>query len=593
MSRRVLLAGAVGLAGLGAAMVGWYASGPAASPAPEPLFEAPRKGTGTPRSPIRFVSATGRGVEFRHRPHPSAKKYMPETTGSGVAVVDVNRDGAPDLVFVNGGDLASSDPTTRPADARNRLYLNDGAGRFRDRTDAWNLPSRGYGMGVAAGDYNNDGWIDLYLTGLAGAAMLLKNTGERFVEVTSKAGVGTTGWSTSAGFLDMEGDGDLDLYVARYVRYGLEKTIGCYRGNELAYCTPALYEGLPDRLYRNDADGAFTEVGADAGLPASPANGLAVGIGDVNRDGHADIYVANDLTPNHLLIGRGDGTFDSRGELAGVAYGEHGTEQAGMGVAFADVNDDGRTDIACTNFQGETTNLYVQETQLFFHDRSAELGIGQTARARLSFGVELLDADNDTDEDLAVANGHIQSVVGTYSDTTTYPQRNSLYENRGGRFADVSSAAGAPFTERRVSRGLAVGELDGDGRLDLVVNNNGGRGRVALNRTKDAGGFVNLWLEAAGKGRSAIGAVVTATAGEKRIRREVRGASSFLSVSDRRVHLGLGDAEAARDVVIHWPSGARQELGRLEAGRFYRVVSGKQPQAYEPGARVWAPASEL
>lgn len=541
------------------------------------------------RTALQFVDGADKcGLLFANEPSRSSEKYMPEVMGSGVVIADFNRDGAPDVVLINAGDLRTPDRTHRAA---NRIYFNDGRGNFSDRTKEWNLPSPGYGMGGAAGDFDNDGWTDLFLTSWDGVDALLRNTGKGFVNVTADSGIPHDGrWSTSAGFFDMDGDGDLDLYITRYVNYTLENALKCYYNRIHIYCTPVLYDAVPDRLLRNNGDGTFTDVSVEAGIPQDACKGLAVAIGDVDSDGDVDIYVANDTSRNFLLINDGLGKFEEIGRQAGVAYSETGAEEAGMGVDLSDVNADRRMDIVCSNFQGETTSIYRQGERLFFREVSDTIGVGRTARARLSFGLDFFDADNDGDEDLLVGNGHIEDNVHSYRQDVTFEQANTLYECVGlNKFVDVTAAAGPALSDRQVSRGLATADLDNDGDLDFIINNNGGTAQVGMNETKPIGNFVSLWLEGRKSNRNAIGARVVAKIGDREITRQVQGASSYLSICDFRVHLGLAGAESIDELTIYWPSAATQVVRNLAAGRFYRIVEGEEPMPYRPGERTFEP----
>lgn len=559
---------------------------------PEPqapsLFEpTPAQAASPPAGPataLRFEDGTAAsGVSFRHHGGRHEAKWLPETMGAGVAIVDLNRDGAPDLLLVDSGSLLDD----APPDAGPRLYLNDGAGRFTDVTAAWGLTRYGYGMGVAVGDVDGDGWTDVYLTTWEGTDRLLRNVGgERFEDVTEAWAVAPSGWTTSAAFFDLENDGDLDLYALRYVDYPLQDAIKCWFRSIHIYCTPTLYEALPDRLLVNEG-GRF--VDASDRIKDHYGKGLALATGDLDQDGDTDIYVADDITRNLLLLNDGAGGFVERGQMAGVAYSEVGREEASMGVAVSDFDADGRPDVAVTNFQGESTNLYSPGATGLYREKSDAVGIGRTARARLAFGIEFFDGDNDGDEELLTANGHVTDNVGEYRDGVTFAQANSLYENRGdGTMPDVSAAAGPALQDLQVSRGLAVGDLDGDGGLDFVFVNNEGTAQVGIN-SGPRGHWLNLWLEGSSSNRSAIGAVVTARIGDRTISREVRGASSYLSQSDKRVHLGLGAATSIDELAIAWPGGERQVLTEVAGDRFLRMVQGGAPVAYTPGAAAIAP----
>jgi hypothetical protein len=535
---------------------------------------------------LRFEIAPSTGLGFRHVGGRSKDKLMPEIMGGGLLVADFNRDAAPDILFVSSGRVGES---RQGESAAHLVVINQGNGHFDDRTDAWGIKNAGYGMGGAVGDFDNDGWPDVYLTTFDGNDRLLRNTGSAFVDVTDQAGLGgVPGWSTSAGFFDMDQDGDLDLYVAKYVAYAPKTVIPCYFQGFQLYCTPVMFEALPDRLFRNEGDGTFTDVSRSAGIP-SHGKGLALTIGDIDGDGDSDIYVANDTTANFLLINDGKGKFEEKGGLFGVGYSSFGNEESGMGADLSDVNRDGLLDIACTNFQGETTSVYIQQPQGYFIERSDGLGVGKTARLRLSFGVDFFDADNDGLEDMLVANGHISVDVNLYATGVEFGQRNTLYQNRDGKLVDVTQAAGSAFQSKKPSRGLATGDLDNDGDLDFVVVNNDTDAEIGLNVSKDVGNFVSLWLEGETGNRSAIGTVVTASIGERRITRQVLGASSYLSFCDPRIHLGLGTADQIDELVIRWSGGSQQVVSDLAGGAHYYLKEGRDPVVVRPGERVIRP----
>ena len=553
-----------------------------------PANDVSNKGSQTTTT-LRFGDGTQlSGIDFLHVPTRTSNKLMPEIMGSGVAIVDLNRDGAPDIVLVNSGAVLEP---SRPANAGNRLYINDGRGHFTNRTEEWKLPGTGYGMGIAAGDFDNDGWVDLFLTAYRGDDVLLRNTGSSFEDVTQKAGIKTDGaWSTSAGFFDLDNDGDLDLWEVRYIKFTPENSIKTYHNRIQVYPTPVVYDAVPDRLFRNNGDGTFLDISRDAGLTAAARKGLALAIGDIDLDGDQDVYVANDTNPNQLWINDGHGGLKENAQLYGVAYSETGAEQGNMGADFSDTNGDGLLDIVCTTFQSEPTSIYRQEQPMLFREVSDAIGIGETARARLKFGVDFFDADNDGDEDLLVANGHIEDNISEYTDSVTFDQQTSLYENLGnGNFANVSNMAGTALQARIVGRGLATGDFDGDGDLDFIITNNGGRPQVGINATEKRGNFLGLWLEGTRANRSAIGARIVAKIGARTIQRQIMGTSSYLSVCDFRVLLGIGDAASIDELTIYWPGQEKQVITKLGVGKYYRVVEGQEPVEFVPGEKRFEP----
>ncbi len=534
---------------------------------------------------LKFADATKTsGVNFRHVPARTENKWLPEIMGSGAAIADFNRDGAPDLVLINSGAVGKKE---RSDEAKNRLYINDGKGVFADKTDEWNLTSTGYGQGVAVGDFDNDGWTDLFLTNYEGDNRLLKNTGAKFEDVTETSGIKSDGgWATSAGFFDMDADGDLDLYVVRYVDFTTENPHKVYRNKMQIYSTPIYYNPVADQIWRNDGNGKFSDASESSGITAQKGNGLALAIGDIDRDGDEDVYVANDSDANQLWTNDGAGTFKDAAQLSGAAYSQTGVEEGSMGADFSDIDNNNHLDIAVTNFQDESTSVYSQTDALLFREISDAIGIGQTARARLKFGIDFFDADNDGDEDLLVANGHIEDNVEQNSDSVKFAQPNTLYENLGnGKFSDVTESAGDALKDVQVSRGLATADINGDGLLDFIIVNNGGTAQIAFNETAPKGNFVNLWLEGERSNRNAIGARVVARVGDRKIERQIMGAQSYLSVSDFRVHLGLGDAQKIDELTIFWLGGEPQTITNLESGKFYYIKQNNAPTAFIPGEK--------
>lgn len=538
---------------------------------------------------LQFADITAAsGVRFRHQPTYSAGKHMPEIQGSGVVIADFDRNGAPDILAINSGAL---DAATRPGDAANALFLNDGHARFTDATAAWKVPSEGYGLGATAGDIDNDGWTDVVLTGFGDATRVLRNTGTSFENVTAQSGLpGDDAFTTSAGLFDADRDGDLDLFLARYVVYDVATAKPCRAGDIPIYCTPHLFDGLPDQFWLNDGKGHFTDATTASGIIDARGKGLAVSVADFDSDGDVDVYVANDLTPNQLWQNDGAGHFIDIAARSGAALSKDGRAQAGMGADVADLNGDGLYDIAVSNFTHETTSIFQQGAGMLFDEQADDTGVGPSSRLRLKWGTVFFDADDDGFEDLMVAAGNIYDNAPLVDPKLTFAEQNLLYRNTAdGRFVDVSDTSGQALQDVQVSRGLAVGDLDSDGGIDYVVNNNGGTMQIGGNTTAKRGRWVGLWLEGKTANRSAIGTLLTAEVGGRTLHRQVKGADSYLSLSDRRILLGLGSEDSVAKTTLTWPDGQTQSLGPLAAGAWYRIVQGADPQPFVPGAEVIAP----
>ena len=530
-------------------------------------------------SSLRFVEvASAVGLTWQHENGRSPQRYFPETMGGGGAFFDYDDDGDLDVYAVNGAFIAA-DP--RDAAPVNSLFRNDGQ---RFVSVAAGVAHPGVGMGVAAADYARDGDLDLYLTNF-GPNALFRNDDGHFAEMGRQAGVADARWGTSCAFADYDRDGDLDLYVANYVAYdpaaaradqvpymaGYES----YGGQApVGYPHPDNFQGQADLLYRNDGMGHFVDVSTGAGIADASGKGLGVVFGDYDSDGWPDIYVANDAVRNFLYHNRHDGTFAERAGLMGVAYGQDGQMEAGMGVDWGDYNGDGVLDLTVTNFQAEPNALYRGEGG-FFSVATFTAGVGLPSLPFLGFGTQFFDPDLDGDLDLFAANGHVLDNVLDIDQSTSYGQRNLLFRNDGGRFVEVSATVGPGFALERVSRGSATGDYDGDGDPDLLVFNLGQPLSLLRNDQGDANHWITIQLAGVNGNPNGIGARLTATSGDLVQTRELRGSRSYLSQSQLRICLGLGKRPQLDALEVRWPSGRVEQFGPFAANQAIALVEGE------------------
>ena len=521
---------------------------------------------------VQFEDITQQaGLTFRHTNGASADKHIVETMSSGGLFFDYDNDGWLDVFLVDGGSLA--DPKVA-ATARDCLYRNRCDGTFEDVTAAARLTHQGFGVGACAGDFDNDGWTDLYLT-RDGANALYKNNGNgSFTDVTQTAGVASTRMSTSCAFADVDKDGDLDLFVAHYVDLSKGESY-CGDNRVRAYCRPDVYRGQPNTFYRNNGDGTFTDATKAAGLYTTAGKGLGVVFGDYDDDGWPDLFVANDLVPNLLYHNEGRGTFKEVGLLAGVAVASDGRPRAGMGTDFGDYDNDGRLDLVVTNFELETHNLFRNLGDGLFADVTTTTGLNVATLSYLGFGTVFFDYDNDGDLDLAIANGHVLDNTEHFRANSTYAQRNLLLRNDGGRFRDVGRTSGRGFALVKVSRALAAGDIDNDGDLDLLVTNNGQTADLLRNDGGSRGAALMVKLVGKQSNRNGVGARLRLTAGGKTQIRDVKTGSSYLSQSDLRQHFGLGRSTQADRLEIRWPSGKMDVLQNIAANAIVTVTEGE------------------
>jgi len=516
------------------------------------------------------------GLNFEYVASHTSRKYLIETMGSGVALFDYDNDGRLDVFVVNGAPL--NDPTPKGTIPRkagskywNRLYHQKQDGTFEDATQKAGLQGVGYGMGVAVGDYDNDGYEDLYVTAYGGNRLYHNNGDGTFTDVTERAGVGGSGWSTSAAWVDLDGDGRLDLVVLRYLQWDFDDTwCGERREGYRAYCHPDAYRAIAPLVYHNDGNGHFTEISHKVGL-AEPGKGLGIALADYDRDGHLDIFVANDSMPEFLYHNKGDGTYEEVALISGVAVDGEGHTYAGMGVDFADYNNDNLPDLVITDLASQMYALYRNNGDGTFTYDSYPSGIGRMTMMHSGWGVRFIDYDNDGWKDLLITQGHdLDTIQLTFPDLR-YKEPMLLARNTGKGFVDVSAEAGSIFQQVWVGRGLAIGDIDNDGRLDAVVTSNDGALYVLHNSTQTQNHWLTLELVGHRSNRDAIGAEVKLVTAKGSQMATVTTASSYLSSSDKRVHFGLGPETVATTIEIHWPSGMRQTLKDIRGDQILQV----------------------
>jgi len=534
-----------------------------------------------PAVPGKFVDVTpSSGINFQYQASHTSKKYLLETMGPGVALFDYDNDGRLDIFVVNGAPIA--DPTAKGSVPQkngpkywNRLYHQKNDGTFEDVTEKAGLQGAGYGMGVAIGDYDNDGFEDIFVTAY-GSNKLYHNNGDgTFTDVTEKAGVGGSGWSTSAVWVDLDHDGLLDLVVLRYLQWDFDDIwCGEHREGYRAYCHPDYFKPISPLVYHNDGNGHFTEVSEKIGL-SKPGKGLGLALGDYDRDGKVDLFVANDSMLEFLYHNKGDGTFEEVGLFSQVAADGDGRTFAGMGVDFADYNNDGKPDLVITDLANQRYALFKNDGEGLFSYSTITSGLGQASMPHSGWGIRFLDYDNDGWKDLLVAQGHDLDTVELTSPNLRYREPMLLLRNTGSGFVDVSAESGAVFQQPWVARGLAIGDIDNDGRMDAVVTTNDGGLHILHNETESANHWITLKLVGHKSNRDAIGAEVLITTGAGIQLATVSTGGSYLSSSDKRVHFGLGKSDKIEKTEIRWPSGLKEEIKLPSVDRFFTVEEGK------------------
>jgi len=514
------------------------------------------------------------GVSWRHFGGESKDRFLIETMGGGVAFLDFDGDGLQDLFFVNGGET----PHGKSAlPVRNALYRNLGNGKFQDvaeKAGVDRLPF--YGMGVAVGDFDNDGFPDLYVTGFPASALFHNNGDGTFTNVTDRAGVKNSGkWAASAAWFDFDRDGYLDLVVTNYAQFSFDDVKKCELDGKPAYCEQKAYVGMPLTLYHNNGDGTFNDVSERSGLAKLVGRALGVVAVDANDDGWTDLFVARDASPNLLLINQKDGTFRDAAMEAEVAYNSDGIAKAGMGVDAGDVNGDGKPDFAVTNFNDEYHSLFVSSSWPLFNDKSKASHLAEYTKPLVGWGIHFIDYDNDGNLDLIIANGHINQAVEATRFDVKYKEPPLLLRYDGkGEFRNMRDQAGPAFRSGQTARGLAVGDFDNDGDVDIVLTRLAETPLLLRNNEGAQHSWVGLELQGTKCNRDAIGAKVTVEVGKRKLTRWITGGSSYLSAHDKRVVVGLGDASDSATVAveIRWPNGTIQHVSNLQRNRYQKIV---------------------
>jgi len=531
-----------------------------------------------PTNKVKYVDVASKvGIRFQHENAASTEKYLIETMGSGCGWIDYDQNGLLDLYLVNGGITKLYQPSRAPTGA---LYRNNGDGTFADVTAKAGVGAEGlFGMGVAIGDYDNDGYPDLLVLGY-GACILYHNNGDgTFTDVTEKAGVANLGkWASSAAWFDYDNDGKLDLIVANYVDWSPERNLWCGdRGPGMrSYCHPDVYHGQPPTLFHNNGDGTFTDISIRSRIGLKGGNGLGVVTFDYDNDGWQDIFVANDHMPNSLFHNNRDGTFEEVGYAAGVAVGMDGQFEAGMGTDAADTTGNGRLNLIVTHLDQQLARLYENQGDASFEDATFRSKLSYSTFHVSGFGTRFLDYDNDGARDLFMANGHVLDNIEKYRSDVRYAEPKMMFRNIGnGIFTNVSDTLGADFQRPFVSRGAAVADFDNDGDLDILVSNNGQAPQLLRNDGGNDNNWLELFLIGTKSNRDAVGARVKVIAGDLTLYEQRKGGMSYQSAQDPRLHFGLGQRNNVDSVEITWPSGEITKLGHLKADRIVSVQEGK------------------
>src|SRR5215471_334653 len=529
-------------------------------------------------SPIfSAVDPAQSGIHWVHDNAMSPNRYLPETMGPGVAFFDYDNDGWVDIFMVNSGVADFFNPK---APLKNALYKNNRDGTFTDVTDkAGVVGGHQFGMGCAIGDYDNDGYQDILVTAYGSCTLYNNNGNGTFTDVTAKAGVAAPGWTTSAVWFDYDNDGKLDLFLCSFVEFSEKSNIVC-GDNKLGrrfYCIPRVFKPTPNLLFHNNGDGTFTEVSAGTDIHKALGKGLGVVATDVNNDGLLDLFVANDTVQNFLFMNRGKGKWDEIGLMSEVGYSANGTPRSGMGVDAADINGDGRQDLFVANVDQEMFSLYRNDGNEVFSDVAATNGVAQATRLLSGWGLKFFDYDNDGLVDLFLANGHPDDMIDQYSQQVKYREPLLLFHHDGTKLVNVSAQAGPAFQQSFAARGLAIGDYNNDGRIDVLVGNNGGAPLLLQNNAGDGHHWLGIKLQGTGCNRDAVGAKITWSYGDVVRSRFKSSGGSYLSAHDVREVLGTGTAAKIDWIEIKWPqpSGRVERITDLPIDRYVTIVEGK------------------
>jgi len=545
------------------------------SSSPDPFAPHPEEENST--AAIRFTDVSDDvGIRFVHHDGSSGRRYIVEPMSAGLALFDYDGDGWTDIYFLNGAPLPGCSVEVPP---RNALYRNLGGWQFQDVTAEAGVGDTGFGLGVTVGDYDSDGDPDLYLNNY-GPNVLYRNNGDgTFSDVTDQAGVGNGGLvGAGASFLDMDADGDLDLYVANYLDFDPDTHVPRRLDGIPSYPSPKEYEGVPDTLFRNEGDGMFTDVSSESGVAQTSGTGMGMVCADYDRDGDADIFVLNDVDENFFWENDGTGHFREVGIINGVAYDWSGDTNASMGVDCGDVDNDGWLDFIMTSYQGESPALYLNLGIKSMEDASQISGIGTPAFPYVNWGVGMVDFDNDGHRDIYIANGHTEDNIETRDKTGSYRARNLLLRNQGNKtFQNVTETAGSGMLPIHASRGAGFDDLDNDGDVDFVVLNSRERPTIARNDSPRAHHWLQLQLHGVPSNRDAVGAAVTVIAAGRSWVDEVHSGRGYQSHFGTRLHFGLGTAQKVETLEIRWPDGRIQSLQDVPADRLLRIVESKAP----------------